>query len=147
MKKLSLTQPPPPKVDDDGLPDLDDEEPSTSSVVREYKHQRTNSQIPSTPEPTPPAPPRIQPSRPLLQPPTPPTAQFPGLPVFPVKVEDFDIDEVEVNVCFPFIVSFYPSHVKFCTFIYMQYIYIHYTQLFIIIRVLAQSLNITSIYM
>jgi hypothetical protein len=119
MTKLSLIKLPLPKVDDDGeLPDLDDEEPSTSSVVREFKQQRAkNSQKPSTPEPTPPPPQQ----RPLLLPPTPPTTQFPGLVVFPVKVEAFDIDDVELNVCFPFIDSSYPSHDKLSTFI--SYVY------------------------
>ena len=117
MTKLSLVKPPLPKVNDDGeLPDLDDEEPSTSSVVREFKQQRAkNSQKPGTPEQTPPAPQQ----RPLLPLPTPPTTQFPGLPVFPVKVEAFDIDDVELNVCFPFIDSSYHSHDKLWAFKYM----------------------------
>ena len=117
MTKLSLIKPPLPKVDDDGeLSDLDDEEPSTSSVVREFKQQwAKNSQRPGTPERTPPAP---QQSPLLPRTPTPPTTQFPGLLVFPVKVEAFDIDDVELNVSFPFLYFAYPSHDKLWAFKY-----------------------------
>ena len=117
MKKLSLIKPPLPKVDDDGeIPNLDDKEPSTASVVSEFKQQRAkNSQELGTPEQIPPAPKQ----RPLLPPPTPPTTKFPGLPVLLVKVEAFDIDHAELNACFPFDDSSYPSHDKLCIFIYM----------------------------
>ena len=58
MTKLSLIKPPLPKVNDDGeLPNLDDKEPSTASVVSEFKQQRAkNSQELGTPEQIPPAP-------------------------------------------------------------------------------------------
>ena len=117
MKKLSLIKSPLPKLDDAGeLPDLDDKEPSTSSVVKEFKQQcAKNSQEPGTPEQIPPAPKQ----RPLLPSPIPPTTQFPGLPVLLVKVEAFDIDDAELKACFPFDDSSYPSHDKLCIFIYM----------------------------
>ena len=55
--KLILTKLPPPKLDDDGeLPDLDDEEPSTSAVRGFKKQCRKQSHKPSTSELKPPAP-------------------------------------------------------------------------------------------
>ena len=73
--------------------------PSTSSVLREYRQQSAASATAPPPPPTTTStgPQTASQTSPQTAPQT-THSPFPGLSVYPVKIADFNIDEIQINV-------------------------------------------------